>query len=67
MKYGKYLKVLGLAISFPSTILTLAFGIFKLVEAGVVSKNIGFGIFFIVIFNILWLMIRYAFFKKDKS
>tara|TARA_B100000927_G_C16257908_1_gene386243 strand:- start:13 stop:216 length:204 start_codon:yes stop_codon:yes gene_type:complete len=66
MKYGKYLKVLGLAISFPSTILTLAFGVFKLVEAGVVSRNIGFGIFFVVIFNILWLMIRYAFLKKDK-
>ena len=37
MKYGKYLKVLGLAISFPSTILSLAFGVHKLVEQELVS------------------------------
>jgi hypothetical protein len=65
MKYGKYLKVLGLAISFPSTILTLAFGVHKLVDQGLVSRNLGFGLFFIVIFNILWLMVRYAFNKKN--
>ena len=37
MKNGKYLKVLGLAISFPSTILFLAFGTYKLVEEGIIS------------------------------
>ena len=67
MKNGKYLKVLGLAISFPSTILFLAFGISKLVEEGIINRSLGFGIFFIVIFNILWLMVRYAFNKKNKS
>ena len=67
MKNGKYLKVLGLAISFPSTILFLAFGTYKLVEEGIISLNLGFGVFFIVIFNILWLMVRYAFNKKNKS
>lgn len=65
MKFGKYFRVIGLAISFPGTILSLAFGVSKLVEYGLVSRNLGFGIFFIVIFNILWLMIKHALSKKN--
>ena len=67
MKNGKYLKLLALTISFPSTILFLAYGTYQLVEENIISRNVGFGIFFIVIFNILWLMVRYAFNKKNKS
>ena len=62
----KYIKVLGLALSFPSLILSLAYCTYLLVENEIVSMAVGYSIFFIVIFNILWLMIRYALNKKDK-
>ena len=65
MKYGKYLKTMGLAISFPSTILILAYSVYELVQNNIISKGWGFFLFFVVIFNILWLMVRYAFIKKN--
>ena len=52
-------------IQISSTILILAYSVYELVQNNIVSKGWGFFLFFVVIFNILWLMVRYAFIKKN--
>ena len=67
MKFDKkYLQVLGIALSFPSSILVMAWGTWELIKRGVFSKYIGWGIFVLVIFNYVFLIIRYAFIKRKE-
>ena len=63
----KYLKPLGIALSLQSTILGLAYFTYELINNGIISKGVGFTAFFLVIFNLLWLMVRYARNRKNKS
>jgi len=60
----KYLQILGLAISFPSFILALAWGTHQIIKAGVLSPAVGWSIFFIAIANFIFLLIKFAFQKK---
>jgi hypothetical protein len=63
----KIMKSLGLALSLPSTIIFMAFLMKELVDSGVLSKTWGIILFLAVILNTLFMMVYYAFRKKDKS
>ena len=68
MKFDPTLvKTLGLALSLPSTIFIMAYGSMELVKSGVLSKTWGIILFVGVVSNTLFMMVYYAFRKKDKS
>ena len=52
-------------MSIPSTIAGLALLVNELVEKGLVDIKIGFVIFLLVILGMLWLMVSYAFNRKN--
>ncbi|RLA63124.1 MAG: hypothetical protein DRQ88_08700 [Epsilonproteobacteria bacterium] len=60
----KYLKILGLSLSFPSFILALAWGFHELIKVGFMSPIVGWSLFFLVIANFIFLLIKFAFQKK---
>ncbi len=62
---NKWYGVLSIALSIPSTIAGLAFLVNELVEKGIVDIMVGFFIFLLVILGMLWLMVTYAFNKKN--
>ncbi|MCP4913770.1 MAG: hypothetical protein GY909_11700 [Oligoflexia bacterium] len=62
---ASWLRVMGLAVSLPSTIFGLAWFMMKLVEMEVFSKGVGFSIFLLVISSTFYMMIHYARNKKD--
>jgi hypothetical protein len=53
-------KILGLAIGLPSTILGIFFFIYFLIQEKLISTNVGLILIVLVIANIFYLMIRYA-------
>ena len=61
----KWLGALTIAMSIPSTVAVLVYGISLLVESGIVSMTFGYSIFFLVILGMLWLMVTYAVNKKN--
>ena len=61
----KWVKTLGLALSLPSTIFGSAISLFWAVDQGYISKLVAILVFLLVIGNILFLMVYYAF--KNKS
>lgn len=61
----KWLGVLSIALSIPSTIAGLALLIHELVQNKVLDREVGFLIFLLVILGMLWLMVTYAFNKKN--
>lgn len=61
----KWLGVLSIALSIPSTIAGLALFIHELVQNKILDREIGFLIFLLVILGMLWLMVTYAFNKKN--
>jgi len=61
----KWLAILAIAMSIPSTIAGLALLVNELVEKGLVDIKIGFVIFLLVILGMLWLMVSYAFNRKN--
>ena len=61
----KWIGVLSLALSLPSSIAGLAFLINELVQKGFLDIKVGFIIFLLVISSMLWLMVLYAFNKKN--
>lgn len=63
----KMVKTLALALSLPSTIFVTAFASMELVKSGVLSKLWGIILFIAVVGNTLFMMVYYAFRKKDKS
>jgi hypothetical protein len=60
----KWVKTLGLALSFPSTIFGAAASLFWAVGQGYISKLVAILVFLLVIGNILFLMVYYAFKNK---
>ncbi|TDJ05274.1 MAG: hypothetical protein E2O68_06750 [Deltaproteobacteria bacterium] len=60
----KHLQILGLAISFPSFILALAWGTHELIKAEFFSPAVGWSFFFIVMANFLFILVKLAFRKK---
>ena len=61
----KWLGILSIALSIPSTIAGLALLINELVDKGILDFKVGFFIFLLVISGMLWLMVNYAFNKKN--
>ena len=61
----RWIAVLSIAMSIPSTVAGLVYGISVLVENNYISKELGYGTFFLVILGMLWLMVRYAIHKKN--
>lgn len=61
----KWLSIMAIAMSIPSSIAGLAFLINELVEKNIIDFKIGYLIFLLVILSMLWLMVSYAFNKKN--
>lgn len=66
MKIPKnWVAVLGVALSLPSTIFAIAYGAFKLVELGYISRFWGIALFLLVIVNSFVLLVWHGTRKKD--
>ena len=61
----RWAKVLGLALSLPTTILAMAWGVKELVDAGVLNWTWGIIIFLLVVGNTIVLMVLYAYRNKN--
>ncbi len=62
----KWVKVMALSLSLPSSVLVLAFLSYKLVENNIISAWLGYGLFFFIITDILVLLVFYAYKNKNK-
>lgn len=56
----KWVRVVGIAMGLPSTIFALALVVMKLIEEGIVSRGLGWGVFLLVVVQSLALMVWYA-------
>lgn len=63
----KFVRVMGVAVGLPSTILGLFFLLYKLVQAGYISWTALIVILVLVIVLTLGLMVKYVLVKKDKQ
>ncbi|AUN96523.1 hypothetical protein DOM21_19220 [Bacteriovorax stolpii] len=61
----KWIQIMGLAMSLPSTIFIAAWGAFQLVKLGIISKVVAVLIFLAIVGNILFLMVYYAYKRKN--
>jgi ABC-type multidrug transport system permease subunit len=62
----KWVKLVGLALSFPSTIFVSAYLSMSLHQAGYLSKIQSVLLFLAVVLNSLFMIVYYAY-KKNKS
>ena len=60
----KWLQILGIALSLPSTIFVVAYFSMQLVEKKIVSQTIGVFIFLSIIIYLLFMMVWIAMKKK---
>jgi purine-cytosine permease-like protein len=66
MKFDqKWLKIMGLAMSLPSTIFVMAWGSMQLHKMGFLSQTQAVLLFLAVICNVLFLMVYYAYKRKN--
>ena len=63
----KWLKVLALAMSLPSTIFACAWGLWKLVEINTISKITAIVILLAIVVNTLVMMVIYALKNRRKD
>ncbi len=56
----KWIRVVGIAMGLPSTIFALALVVMKLIEEGILSRGLGWGLFLLVVIQSLSLMVWYA-------
>lgn len=63
----KWIKVLALAMSLPTTIFACAWAIWRLVEAEYISRLVGFIILLAIVLNTLILMVVYALKNRRKD
>lgn len=61
----KWIQIMGLAMSLPSTIFIAAWGAFQLVKLGIITKLVAVLLFLAIVGNILFLMVYYAYKRKD--
>lgn len=54
----KLIKVLGLSLGLPSTVLAIGLVVVNLIQENVISTTLGIIIILAVIFNIFWLIFR---------
>ena len=65
MKNKKWLQIMGLAMSLPSTIFLAAWGAFQLVKIGLITKVVAIFIFLAIVGSLLFLMVYYAYQRKN--
>lgn len=65
MKNRKWLQIMGLAMSLPSTIFISVWGAMHLAKIGVLTQTQAVLSFLVVIGGILFLMVYYAFNRKN--
>jgi purine-cytosine permease-like protein len=66
MKFDqKWLKIMGLAMSLPSTIFIMAWGSMQLHKMGILSQTQAVILFLAVVCNVLFLMVYYAYKRKN--
>jgi len=63
---SKFFLVMGLALGLPSTIIGFFFILYQLVKNDVISWNILLVVLLLVIFYMLFLMVKNGLVKKDK-
>ena len=63
----KWVKVVGLALGYPSTILACALLFMNLIEQGVLSKGLGWSLFLLIVLQSLFLIVWYAFRAKKEE
>lgn len=61
----KWIKIMGLALSLPSTIFITAWGTMHLAEIGILTKVQAVLIFLLIVLNILFSMVYYAYKRKN--
>lgn len=67
MKFeAKWIKLIALATSLPSSILFLAYLSYRLVQENIVSAWLGYGLFFFVVADLIFLIVYYAYKNKGK-
>jgi hypothetical protein len=65
LKNKKWLQIMGLAMSLPTTILIVVWGAMQLAKMGILTKNQAVLLFLAVITNLLFLMVYYAYKRKN--
>jgi hypothetical protein len=61
----KWIKIMGLAMSLPSTIFVMAWGARELINSKILTETQAMLLFLAVVCNILFLMVYYAYKKKN--
>ncbi len=61
----KWLKVLGLAMSLPSTAFVAAWGSMQLAEKKILTTTQAVFLFLAILFNTIGMMVYYAYKRKD--
>ena len=61
----KWLQIMGLAMSLPSTIFIAVWGAMQLAKKGILSQTQAVLLFLAIIGNILFLMVYYAYKRKN--
>ena len=61
----KWLQIMGLAMSLPSTIFITGWGTMQLVKMGILTKPVAVILFLAVVGNILFMMVYYAYKRKS--
>jgi purine-cytosine permease-like protein len=66
MKFDpKWIKIMGIAMSLPSTIFIMAWGSMHLHKIGILTQLQAVLLFLAVVCNMLFLMVYYAFKRKN--
>ena len=65
MKNKKWLQIMGLAMSLPSTIFIAVWGAMHLAEIGILTKTQAVLSFLAIIGSLLFLMVYYAYRRKN--
>lgn len=61
----KWIRIMGLAMSLPSTIFVMAWGTMELHKRGYLTQTQAVLLFLAVVCNILFMMVYYAYKKKN--
>ena len=65
MNNRKWLEIMGLAMSLPSIIFVAVWGAMQLVKMHIISQTVGVLLFLAIIVNLLFLMVYYAYKRKN--
>ncbi|MBC7713243.1 MAG: hypothetical protein H7177_07885 [Rhizobacter sp.] len=65
MKNKKWLQIMALAMSLPSTIFIAVWGAMQLTKMGILTRNQSMALFLVIICSLLFLMVYYAYRRKN--